>query len=91
MLLLAASAGCAPPAQQWQSVSGQGTPTVAEASDCRTQARRQAGQRYPYDRRGVPGPAAPGISTAELDRSAAETAFYNECLRQKGYRLVDTR
>jgi hypothetical protein len=91
MLLLAVTSGCSTPAMQWQSVSGQRIPTAAETSDCRIQAKRLAEHRYPHDRIGGPRPAGPGISMADLDRSPAESGFYDECLRQKGYRLVESR
>jgi hypothetical protein len=91
MPILILASGCTSPPVQWQGTSGQGAPTLAETSDCRFQARRQAEQLYPYDRSGSRRPPSPAVATAGSDRNASEAASYHQCLEQKGYRLVERR
>ena len=92
---LAACAGALPAGQplHWRSASGPATPTLADSSDCRFQARRQAETRFPD--RVLDVPTRPGGRTsvtlpADGDRLAAEIRFYTQCMRQKGFELVDT-
>jgi hypothetical protein len=98
LLAAAALAACtgAPPAGQpfrWQSGSGHATPTLADSSDCRFQARRQAEMRFPD--RVLDVPSGPGKRTSvtlpsDGDRLAADIRFYAQCMRHKGFELVDT-
>jgi hypothetical protein len=79
-------------AVRWESRDGQGA-GLSESSDCRAQARRQAEQRYP--RAATAPPLRPGARMAasastDADRFPAENAFYAQCMRHKGFELVDT-
>jgi hypothetical protein len=92
---LAACTGALPAGQpfRWQSGSDHATPTLADSSDCRFQARRQAEMRFPA--RVLDVPSGPGKRTSvtlpsDGDRLAAEIRFYAQCMRQKGFELVDT-
>lgn len=83
---------CAAPSSRWESRSDGRAPTVVDSDDCRHQARRQAELRFPRDpwdspsrRRG----RSPSDVIADSDRSAAENDFYTQCMRQKGFELVD--
>lgn len=78
---------------RWESRYGQGPAGLSETSDCRTQARRQAEQRYP--RAATAPPLRPGARMAasvsnDGDRFPAENALYAQCMRHKGFELVET-
>jgi len=97
-LLLLPAASCAG-AQGWQPVrwesrDGSGPPSLSDASDCRAQARRQAELRYPHS--APAAPLHPGVRLAtgvpsDADRFPAETAFYADCMRHKGFELVTSQ
>jgi len=78
---------------RWESRDGQGSAGLSESSDCRAQARRQAELRYP---RSAPAPPLrPGARMAasasnDADRFPAENALFAQCMRHKGFELVDT-
>ncbi|HZB55247.1 MAG TPA: hypothetical protein VE527_16555 [Reyranella sp.] len=78
---------------RWESRDGRGPAGLSESSDCRTQARRQAEQRYP--RPATAPPLRPGARMAasasnDAGRFPAENALYAQCMRHKGFELVDT-
>jgi hypothetical protein len=78
---------------RWESRDGQGPAGLSESSDCRAQARREAEQRYP--RAATAPPLRPGARMAasasnDADRFPAENALYAQCMRHKGFELVDT-
>jgi len=78
---------------RWESRDGQGPAGLSESSDCRAQARRQAEQRYP--RAATAPPLRPGARMAasasnDADRFPAENALFAQCMRHKGFELVDT-
>ncbi len=83
---------CAGPSLRWEGRSAGTAPTVAETDDCRQQARRQAALRFPRQPPGAPSrrrAPSPGDVVADSDRFAAENGFYAQCMRQKGFELVD--
>lgn len=95
-LLLLPAASCASAGGwqpvRWESRDGQGPAGLSDSSDCRAQARRQAELRYP--RADPAPPLKPGVRMAtsapnDADRFPAENAFYAQCMRHKGFELVD--
>ncbi|MBI2741138.1 MAG: hypothetical protein HYX38_31970 [Rhodospirillales bacterium] len=93
LALLLLGTGCAAaPSSRWQS-RGDGTaPTVVDSADCRYQARRQAELRLPRAPPDSPSRSrapSPSDVVADSDRFAAENGFYTQCMRQKGFELVD--
>jgi hypothetical protein len=79
---------------RWESRDGRGPPGLSDSSDCRAQARRQAELRYPHS--APAAPLRPGVRMAtgvpnDADRFPAETAFYADCMRRKGFELVTTQ
>lgn len=95
LLLLPAASCASPPGWQparWESRDGQGPASLSDSSDCRAQAQRQAELRYP--RPATAPPLRPGTRMAasapdNADRFPAENAFYAQCMRHKGFELVD--
>ena len=89
--LLLLCVACAQPSLRWESRVDGRTPTVADSDDCRHQARRQAELRFPQEPSDSPRRHAPSPSdvVADSDRLAAENAFFTQCMRQKGFELVD--
>jgi hypothetical protein len=76
-------------AVRWESRDGPIPPSLSESSDCRTQAVRQAEQRYPRSASGLPLRAGVRMATGlpdNADRFPAENAFYADCMHQKGFR-----
>ena len=72
---------------------GRDPPAFPTRATAAAQARRQAEVRYP---RPAPAPPLrPGARMAtsvsnDADRFPAENAFYAQCMRHKGFALVDT-
>ena len=83
---------CAAPSSRWVSQADGTAPGVADAGDCRNQARRQAEPGLPrgpsYPPSPQPASATEGVLT-DLDRYPAENAFYAQCMRRKGFELVN--
>jgi hypothetical protein len=84
-------AACAESSSRWISQADGTAPSVADAADCRNQAWRQAepglprGQSYPTSTRR--GSSADGV-LADPDRYQAEDVFYAQCMRRKGFELI---
>ena len=92
MLLPVPTASCAGTPVRWESRYDRAAPSLADSTDCRAQARRQAEIRYPPPVGGVPPGRGTRTSVAtpvDADRFAAENWFYAQCMRQKGFELVD--
>src|SRR6266540_2413919 len=91
--LLVACVGAPPGGEpvRWQGTRDHARPTLADSTDCRAQARRQAEMRFPD--RVLDVPAGPGTRTSvtlpsDGDRFAAENRLYAQCMGQKGFELV---
>jgi hypothetical protein len=83
--LLSLGACAPPPIEQWQSVADGTVANVAETSDCRAQARRQALARYPVQ------PIEETVRTPRLNepaRTETEGVLFRSCMRQKGFMLM---
>ena len=71
------------PLGQWQGQQGR-APDIAESTECRSEARRQAVQMYPRQ----PPPGRPGGANTygeEERRYEHEARLYDQCMRRKGY------
>jgi hypothetical protein len=80
LLLLVAACSSAPP-EPWARADG-APPGAADVSDCRFQARNQAGLRYPDQ----PPNVARGLPSIQDERRfPAEIRFYEECMTRKGF------
>jgi hypothetical protein len=81
LALAACTTGGAP--DRWQKAGGT-APSLAETSDCRTQASRYAAARYPDQIQRVTSDGST-YRISNPDRFASEINFYESCLRAKGY------
>jgi hypothetical protein len=82
MLLVLTLTGCAGrQSEHWERQDDRSPPGMSETSDCRFQARRQAEIQYP-DRPREQAGRFPGYDDR---RFPAELAFYEECMRRKGF------
>lgn len=83
---------CAAPSSRWASQADGTAPSAADSGDCRQQAQRHAELRFPRDASDVPSrrrvSSAAGV-LADTDRSPAENDFYAQCMRRKGFELID--
>ncbi len=71
------------PLGQWQGQEGH-APDMAESTQCRDEARRQAVQMYPRQ----PPPGRPGGANTygeEDRRYEHEARLYDQCMKSKGY------
>lgn len=79
---------------RWVSRKDGSPPDVADSSDCRAQARRQADLRFLPREMQVQLPSGQRSSATlpsdDPDRMPSEKRFYAQCMRQKGFQLVDT-
>jgi hypothetical protein len=85
-------ASCAGTPVRWESRYDGAAPTLVDSTDCRAQARRHTEMRYPRPVRDLPSGRSTRASVAlpaDGDRFAAEISFYAQCMRQKGFELVN--
>ena len=79
---------------RWESRDDGTPPSMADSGDCRAQARRQASMRFPPRVQEVALPSGGRTSVTlpsdDPGRSGAESWFYSQCMRQKGFQLVST-
>ena len=72
----------------WRSKTDGTLPSASDTSDCRAEGRRQALQMYPM--RPPQGlPQGSSMSDDSDRRNSVESSVFNQCMRRKGYELVD--
>ena len=85
LLLAVLLSGDGATAQTWRNPADGSAANVADISDCRIEARREAQLRYPP----TPPPGLPGGSSTGDDTSRRfelESSLFDQCMRRKGYR-----
>jgi hypothetical protein len=89
--LLFGIAACAPTAPSrgaWQKPGASEATTATDTAQCRALAQQEAARDYPY---GSSNPTLGGAGMvaaqqqANLDRSSAEIARFNDCMEARGY------
>lgn len=84
MLLGALLSGDGASAQTWRNPADGTAANSADVSECRTDARREAQNRYPPAAPpGLPGGTSMGDDSGR--RSALESSLFDQCMRRKGY------
>jgi hypothetical protein len=73
----------------WQKPGADPQVVARDSSECRASARQEAVRRYPFTAN-YPSLGAAGVVMAQqqddIDRSSTETAVFNTCMRQRGYK-----
>jgi hypothetical protein len=91
LLLTLSVAACGPPLR-WMKPGVDDQATTNDLTDCRRLARNEAMRDFPfYYPWAFPLGRAYYWSSAELDRSYAESRLTSFCMRTKGYALVEVR
>jgi hypothetical protein len=84
---LAACAASTP--APWQKPGADSQVVARDSSECRASARQEAVRRYPFTAN-YPSLGAAGVVMSQqqndIDRSSTETAVFNTCMRQRGYK-----
>lgn len=75
--------------QAWRNATNGSAPSASDVSECRIEGRRQAEQMYPM--RPPPGLPQGTMSDDSDRRNGVERNVFNQCMRRKGYELVDQK